>query len=84
VLARSANPLRVSDSSALHCEIASSGTRCLSCKPVVLVTLEGFHLQDGLVVVSIEARKEDCAVLQRSDCEGCYACPAGAAKSNSS
>ena len=27
VLARIANPLRVSDSSVLHCEIASSGTR---------------------------------------------------------
>jgi hypothetical protein len=39
--------------------IASSGTRCLSCKPVVLVTLEGFHLLDGLVACdSIEARKK--------------------------
>jgi hypothetical protein len=27
VLARSANPLRVSDSSVLHCEIASSSTK---------------------------------------------------------
>ena len=58
------------DSSALHCEIALSDTRCSSCKPVVLVTLGGCHLVDGLVVVSVEARKEDCAVLQRSDCEG--------------
>ena len=40
------------------------------CKPVVLVTLGGCHLLDGLVVVSVEAHKEDCAVLQRSDCEG--------------
>jgi hypothetical protein len=84
VLARSANPLRVSDSSALHCEIALNGTRCLSCKPVVLVTHEGCHLLDSLVVASVEARKEDCAVLRRSDCEGCYARPAGAVKSNSS
>jgi hypothetical protein len=72
------------DSSALHCEIASSGTRCSSCKPVVLVTLGGFHLLDGLVVVSIDARKEDYAVLQRSDCEGYCAHPMRATKSNSS
>ena len=58
------------DSSALHCKIASS------CKPVVLVTLGGCHLLDGLVVVSVEARKEDC--------EGYCAHPAGATKSNSS
>ena len=44
MLARSANPLRVSDSSALHCEIASSGTRCSSFKLVMLVTLGGYHL----------------------------------------
>jgi hypothetical protein len=30
---------------------------------VVLVTLGGCHLLDGLVVVSVEARKEDCIVL---------------------
>jgi hypothetical protein len=29
--------------------IASSGTRCSSCKPVVLVTLGGCHLLDDLV-----------------------------------
>jgi hypothetical protein len=63
MLTRSMNPLRVNDSSALLCEIASSGTRCSSCKTMVLVTLGGCHLQDGLVVVSIEACKEDCAVL---------------------
>ena len=51
---------------------------------MVLVTLGGCHLLDGLVVVSIEARKEDYAVLLRSDCEGDCAHPAGAAKSNSS
>jgi hypothetical protein len=50
----------------------------------VLVTLGGCHLLDGLVVVSVEARKEDYAVLRRSNCEGCCARPAGAAKSNSS
>jgi hypothetical protein len=39
--------------------IASSGTRCLSCKPVVLVTLRGCHLLDGLVACdSVEARKK--------------------------
>jgi hypothetical protein len=51
---------------------------------VVLVTLGGCHLLDGLVVVSVEARKEDCAVLRRSDCERDRAHLAGAAKSNSS
>ena len=29
-----------------------------SCKPVVLVTLGGCHLLDGLVVVSVKARKK--------------------------
>ena len=51
---------------------------------MVLVTLGGCHLLDGLVVVSVEARKEDCAVLRRNGCEGDCAHPAGAAKSNSS
>jgi hypothetical protein len=51
---------------------------------VVLVTLGGCHLLDGLVMVSVEARKEDCAVLRRSDCEGYCARLAGATKSNSS
>ena len=32
---------------------------------MVLVTLGGCHLLDGLVVVSVEARKEDCAVIVR-------------------
>jgi hypothetical protein len=84
VLARSANPLRVSDSSVLHYEIASSGTRWLSCKPVVLFTIRGWHLLDDLVVVSIEACKEECVVLWRSVCEGYCAHLAGATKSNSS
>ena len=51
---------------------------------MVLATLGGCHLLDGLVVVSVEARKEDCAVLRRRACEGCCARPAGATKSNSS
>ena len=42
----------------LHCEVTSSGTRWSSCKLVVLVTLGGCHLLDGLVVVSVEARKK--------------------------
>jgi hypothetical protein len=47
------------DSSALHCDIASSGTRCSCCKPVVLVTLGGCHLLDGLVACgSVEACKK--------------------------
>ena len=49
----------------LHHEAALSGTRWLSCKLVVLVTLGGCHLLDGLVVVSVEARKKLCAVLRR-------------------
>jgi hypothetical protein len=68
----------------LHHEIASNDTRCSCCKPVVLVTLEGCHLLDGLVEISIEACKENCTVLQRRDCEGYCAHPVGAAKSNSS
>jgi hypothetical protein len=68
----------------LYYEIASSGTRCSSCKPVVLVTFGGCHLLDNLVVASVEARKEDCAVLRRFDCEGYCAHPVGAVKSNSS
>jgi hypothetical protein len=68
----------------LHREVASSGTRCSSYKPVLFVTLGGCYLLDGLVVVSVESRKEDCAVLRRSDCEGDCAHPAEAAKSNTS
>jgi hypothetical protein len=43
----------------LHHEVTSSGTRCLSCKLVVLVTLGGCHLLDGLVAYgSVEAHKK--------------------------
>jgi hypothetical protein len=51
---------------------------------MVLVTLGGCHLLDGLVVVFVEAHKEDCTVLRKNDCEGYCAYPAGATKSNSS
>jgi hypothetical protein len=34
---------------------------------VMLVILGGCHLLDGLVVVSVEARKEDCAVLRSGE-----------------
>ena len=52
---------------------------------MVLVTLGDCHLLDGLVVVVfVEERKEDCAVLSKSDCEGDCAHPMGATKSNSS
>ena len=30
----------------------------IECKPVVLITLGGCHLLDGLVVVSVKARKK--------------------------
>jgi hypothetical protein len=47
------------DFSVLHCEIASSGTRCSCCKSVVFVTLRGCHLLDGLVACgSIKAHKK--------------------------
>jgi hypothetical protein len=43
----------------LHCEVASSGTRCSCCKPMVLVNLRGCHLLDSLVASnSIEACKK--------------------------
>jgi hypothetical protein len=45
----------------VHCimRIASSDTRCSSCKPMVLVTLGGCHLLDGLVACdSVEACKK--------------------------
>jgi hypothetical protein len=43
----------------LHREVASSGTRCSCCKPVVLVTLGGCHLLEGLVAFgSVETRKK--------------------------
>jgi hypothetical protein len=47
---------------------------------MVFFTLGGCHLLDGLVVVSVEAHKEDCAVLQERICEGYCAHLAGAAK----
>ena len=68
----------------LHCEVASSGTRWSCCKPVVLVTLGGCHLLDGLVVVSVEARKKLVRCSGEELCEGHCARSAGAAKSNSS
>jgi hypothetical protein len=43
----------------LHREVASSGTRWSCCKPVVLVTLGGCHLLDGLVACdAAEAHKK--------------------------
>ena len=72
------------DSSAFYCEIASSGTRCSSCKPMVLVTLGGCHLLDGLVLVSVEAHKKLVWGSGEEVCEGHCARPAGATKSNSS
>ena len=51
---------------------------------MVLVTLGGCHLLDGLVVVSVEARKKLVRCFGEELCEGHCARPAGAAKSNSS
>jgi hypothetical protein len=49
-----------------------------------LVTLGGCHLLDGLVVVSVEARKKFVRRSGEELCEEYCARPAGAAKSNSS
>ena len=68
----------------LYREVASSGTRWSSCKPVVLVTLGGCHLLDGLVVVSVEACKKLVRCFGEELCEGHCARPVGAAMSNSS
>jgi hypothetical protein len=51
---------------------------------VVLVTLEGCQLLAGLVVVSVEAHKEDCACSEEEIVRGTVLTPMGAAKSNSS
>ena len=51
---------------------------------MVLVTLGGCHLLDGLVVVSIEARKKLVRCSGEELCEEHYARPAGATKSDSS
>ena len=53
-------------------------------KPVVLVTLGGCHLLDGLVVVSVEARKKLLRCSGEELYEGHCAHPMGAMKSNSS
>ena len=51
---------------------------------MILVTLEGCHLLDGLVVVSVEAHKKLVWCSGEELCEGHYARPVGAAKGNSS
>ena len=50
---------------------------------MVLVTLGGCHLLDGLVVVSIEACKKLVRCSGEELCEGRCARPAGVTKSNS-
>ena len=51
---------------------------------MVLVTLGGCHLLDGLVVVSVEARKKLVQCSREELCEGHCARPMGAVKGNSS
>ena len=51
---------------------------------MVLVTLGGCHFLDGLVVVSVKARKKLVRCSREELCEGHCARPAGAMKSNSS
>ena len=52
---------------------------------MVLVTLGGCHLLDGLVaVISVEARKNLVRGTEEELCEGYCARPSGIAKSNSS
>ena len=50
----------------------------------VLATLRGCHLLDGLMVVSVEARKKLMRRSREELCEGYCARPTGATKSNSS
>ena len=59
----------------LHYESASSGTRCSCCKPVVLVTLGGCHLLDGLWLR--RSMQEDCVVLRRRIVRGIVLVPRG-------
>ena len=56
----------------------------MACKSMVLVILGGCHLLDGLVVVSVEARKKLVRSSGEELCEGHCARPVGVAKSNSS
>ena len=65
----------MSDLVRLHCEVASSSTRWSSCKPVVLVTLGGCHLLDGLVMVSVEALKNLCGAPEKSFVRGIVLAP---------
>ena len=51
---------------------------------MVLVTLGGCHLLDGLVVVSVEAYKKLVRSSEEELCEGHCARPTGATESNSS
>ena len=51
---------------------------------MVLVTLRGCHLLDGLVVVSVEAHKKLVRCSREELCDGHCARPVGATKSNSS
>jgi hypothetical protein len=68
----------------LHREVASSGTRCSSYKPVVLVTLGGCHLLDSLVAYgSVEAYKKIMWGSGEALWGNC-AHPVGIGKSNSS
>ena len=50
----------------------------------MLVTLRGCHLLDSLVVVSVEACKKLVRFSGEALCDGHYARPIGATKSNSS
>ena len=51
--------------SALHCEISSSGTGYLSCKPVMLVTLGDCHLLYALVACGRVEAREKIVCLRR-------------------
>ena len=42
---------------------------------MVIVTLRGFHLLDGLVVVSVEARKKLVLCSREEICEGIVLAP---------
>jgi len=69
----------------LLCEVASSGTRCSCCKPMVLVTLRGCHILDDLVTCdSVEAHEKIVWCSEGEFARGYGAYPMGIMKSNSS
>jgi hypothetical protein len=68
----------------LHHEVTSSGTRCLCCKPVVLVILGSCHLLTAWWLMAPSKLARRLYEPPEKICEGDYSHPAGIVKSNSS